>query len=166
MAAPSEVSERSDQLRCCGNPSWTSASGHLRRLDHIAAAHLVAGDAELGRHLIKQPLHHVHALRAAGEVASGRLDDQFATARLGGIEVTARDVHAIRRVKFLGCGSAYYAAQLGAGLMEELARLPTFKGAGSLKKNPVPWGPLTVRMLPVKPRSEARATAVPSTPRT
>jgi len=27
-------------------------------------------------------------------------------------------------VKFLGCGSAYYAAQLGAGLMEELARLP------------------------------------------
>jgi glutamine---fructose-6-phosphate transaminase (isomerizing) len=54
----------------------------------------------------------------------GRLDDQFATARLGGIEVTARDVHAIRRVKFLGCGSAYYAAQLGAGLMEELARLP------------------------------------------
>jgi glucosamine--fructose-6-phosphate aminotransferase (isomerizing) len=54
----------------------------------------------------------------------GRLDDQFATARLGGIELTARDVHAIRRVKFLGCGSAYYAAQLGAGLMEELARLP------------------------------------------
>jgi glutamine---fructose-6-phosphate transaminase (isomerizing) len=54
----------------------------------------------------------------------GRLDEQFATARLGGIEVTARDVHAIRRVKFLGCGSAYYAAQLGADLMEELARLP------------------------------------------
>ena len=61
--------------------------------------------------------------RSAGR-CSGRLDDQFATARLGGIEVTARDVHAIRRVKFLGCGSAYYAAQLGAGLMEELARLP------------------------------------------
>jgi glutamine---fructose-6-phosphate transaminase (isomerizing) len=54
----------------------------------------------------------------------GRLDDQFATSRLGGIEVTARDVHTIRRVKFLGCGSAYYAAQLGAGLVEELARLP------------------------------------------
>ena len=32
---------------------------------------------------------------------------------------------------------------------DELARLPSFKGAGSLKKNPVPWGPLTVRMLPV-----------------
>ncbi|HLX50596.1 MAG TPA: glutamine--fructose-6-phosphate transaminase (isomerizing) [Streptosporangiaceae bacterium] len=61
---------------------------------------------------------------AVSRALLGRLDDQFATARLGGIEVTARDVHAIRRVKFLGCGSAYYAAQLGAGLMEELARLP------------------------------------------
>jgi len=61
---------------------------------------------------------------AVARALLGRLDDQFATARLGGIEVTARDVHAIRRVKFLGCGSAYYAAQLGAGLMEELARLP------------------------------------------
>ena len=31
-SAVSEVSERSDQPRCCGNPSWTTASGHLRRL--------------------------------------------------------------------------------------------------------------------------------------
>jgi glucosamine--fructose-6-phosphate aminotransferase (isomerizing) len=61
---------------------------------------------------------------AVSRALMGRLDDRFATARLGGIEVTARDVHAIRRVKFLGCGSAYYAAQLGADLMEELARLP------------------------------------------
>jgi glutamine---fructose-6-phosphate transaminase (isomerizing) len=61
---------------------------------------------------------------AVARALLGRLDDQFATARLGGIEVSARDVHAIRRVKFLGCGSAYYAAQLGAGLVEELARLP------------------------------------------
>jgi glucosamine--fructose-6-phosphate aminotransferase (isomerizing) len=54
----------------------------------------------------------------------GRLDDRFATARLGGIEITARDVHTIRRVTFLGCGSAYYAGQIGAALMEEVARIP------------------------------------------
>jgi glutamine---fructose-6-phosphate transaminase (isomerizing) len=54
----------------------------------------------------------------------GRLDDRFATARLGGIEITARDVHTIRRVTFLGCGSAYYAGQMGAAIMEELARIP------------------------------------------
>ena len=54
----------------------------------------------------------------------GRLDDRFATARLGGIEITARDVHTIRRVTFLGCGSAYYAGQMGAAIMEDVARIP------------------------------------------
>jgi glucosamine--fructose-6-phosphate aminotransferase (isomerizing) len=55
---------------------------------------------------------------------SGRLDSRFATARLGGIALPARDVLGIRRVKLLGCGSAYYAALAGANLIEELARIP------------------------------------------
>ena len=54
----------------------------------------------------------------------GRLDDRFATAHLGGIEITPHDIHTIKRVTFLGCGSAYYAGQMGAALMEELARIP------------------------------------------
>jgi glucosamine--fructose-6-phosphate aminotransferase (isomerizing) len=85
---------------------------------------VTAEDYELGDapDFMHKEIHEQPA--AVARALLGRLDDQFATARLGGIEVTARDVHAIRRVKFLGCGSAYYAAQLGAGLMEELARLP------------------------------------------
>jgi glucosamine--fructose-6-phosphate aminotransferase (isomerizing) len=85
---------------------------------------VTAEDYELGDFpdFMHKEMHEQPA--AVSRALLGRLDDQFATARLGGIEVTARDVHAIRRVKFLGCGSAYYAAQLGAGLMEELARLP------------------------------------------
>jgi glutamine---fructose-6-phosphate transaminase (isomerizing) len=85
---------------------------------------VTAEDYELGDSpdFMHKEMHEQPA--AVSRALLGRLDDQFATARLGGIEVTARDVHAIRRVKFLGCGSAYYAAQLGAGLMEELARLP------------------------------------------
>ncbi|HZR09927.1 MAG TPA: MFS transporter [Myxococcales bacterium] len=31
----------------------------------------------------------------------------------------------------------------------EIATLPSFRGAGSLSKNPIPWGPLTLRMTPV-----------------
>jgi glucosamine--fructose-6-phosphate aminotransferase (isomerizing) len=54
----------------------------------------------------------------------GRLDDRFATARLGGINLDARELRNIRRVKFLGCGSAYYAGQMGAMVIEELARIP------------------------------------------
>ncbi|GAA5104234.1 glutamine--fructose-6-phosphate transaminase (isomerizing) [Haloechinothrix salitolerans] len=54
----------------------------------------------------------------------GRLDERFSTARLGGINLDARALRAVRSVKFLGCGSAYYAGQIGANLVEELARLP------------------------------------------
>jgi glucosamine--fructose-6-phosphate aminotransferase (isomerizing) len=55
----------------------------------------------------------------------GRLDERFATAHLGGLEFDAHMLRSFRRVKFLGCGSAYYAGQFGANLVEELARIPS-----------------------------------------
>jgi glutamine---fructose-6-phosphate transaminase (isomerizing) len=54
----------------------------------------------------------------------GRLDGRFHTAHLGGIELAAREMLDIRRVKILGCGSAYYAGAVGAQLIEQLARIP------------------------------------------
>ena len=54
----------------------------------------------------------------------GRLDERFHTVRLGGINLDARDLREIRRVKILGCGSAYYAGQMGAQFIEEIARIP------------------------------------------
>ena len=61
---------------------------------------------------------------AAERVLRGRLDERFATAHLGGLEMDARETRAVRRVKILGCGSAYYVGQMGAALIEELARIP------------------------------------------
>ncbi len=43
----------------------------------------------------------------------------------------ARELRAIRRVKVLGCGSAYYVGQMGASLVEELARIPADAEAAS-----------------------------------
>jgi glucosamine--fructose-6-phosphate aminotransferase (isomerizing) len=43
----------------------------------------------------------------------------------------ARETRAIRRVKILGCGSAYYVGQMGASLLEELARIPADAEAAS-----------------------------------
>jgi glutamine---fructose-6-phosphate transaminase (isomerizing) len=83
-----------------------------------------AGDYELGQfeNFMRKEIHEQpEALRRA---LRGRLDERFATARLGGINLDARQLRAIRQVKFLGCGSAYYAGQMGAVLIEELARLP------------------------------------------
>ena len=84
-----------------------------------------AGDYELGpfENFMRKEIHEQpEALR---RVLRGRLDDRFATAKLGGIDLDARQLRSIRQVKFLGCGSAYYAGQMGAVLTEELARVPS-----------------------------------------
>jgi len=84
-----------------------------------------AGDYELGAYedFMRKEIHEQpEALRRA---LRGRLDERFATARLGGISLDARQLRSIRQVKFLGCGSAYYAGQMGAVLTEELARIPS-----------------------------------------
>ncbi|MGD0239143.1 MAG: glutamine--fructose-6-phosphate transaminase (isomerizing) [Streptosporangiaceae bacterium] len=83
------------------------------------------GDYELGsfeNYMHKEIHEQPEALR---RVLRGRLDERFATAKLGGIDLDARQLRAIRQVKFLGCGSAYYAGQMGAVLTEELARIPS-----------------------------------------
>jgi glucosamine--fructose-6-phosphate aminotransferase (isomerizing) len=83
-----------------------------------------ADDYELGEYsdYMRKEIHEQpDALRRA---LRGRLDDRFATARLGGINLDARQLRNIKNVKFLGCGSAYYAGQMGAALVEELARIP------------------------------------------
>jgi len=84
-----------------------------------------AGDYELGPYedfMLKEIHEQPEALRRA---LRGRLDERFATAKLGGINLDARELRSIRQVKFLGCGSAYYAGQMGAVLVEELARIPS-----------------------------------------
>jgi glutamine---fructose-6-phosphate transaminase (isomerizing) len=61
---------------------------------------------------------------AVRRTLSGRLEPRFQTTHLGGIELAAHELLDIRRVKILGCGSAYIAGCIGAHLIEQLARLP------------------------------------------
>ncbi len=85
-----------------------------------------AGDHEsfMRKEILEQPA-------AAERVLRGRLDERFATSHLGGLNLDARELRAIRRVKILGCGSAYYVGQMGAMLVEELARVPADAEAAS-----------------------------------
>jgi glucosamine--fructose-6-phosphate aminotransferase (isomerizing) len=81
-------------------------------------------DSFMHKEMIEQPA-------AAERVLRGRLDERFGTAHLGGLNMDARETRAIRRVKILGCGSAYYVGQMGASLVEELARIPADAEAAS-----------------------------------
>jgi glucosamine--fructose-6-phosphate aminotransferase (isomerizing) len=85
-----------------------------------------AGDhpSFMHKEILEQP-------EAAERVLRGRLEERFGTARLSGLNLDARETRAIRRVKILGCGSAYYVGQMGAALIEELARIPADAEAAS-----------------------------------
>jgi glucosamine--fructose-6-phosphate aminotransferase (isomerizing) len=100
---------------------------------------LDADDVELSGHqhfmrkeIFEQPGSVERMLR-------GRLDERFGTSRLDGLNLGPRDLRGFRRVKILGCGSAYYVGQIGAQLIEELARMPADAEAASefRYRNPV-----------------------------
>ncbi|MHA6785045.1 glutamine--fructose-6-phosphate transaminase (isomerizing) [Pseudonocardia saturnea] len=95
--------------------------------------------AEIGDHahfLIKEIEEQPTAITRA---LAGRLDERFSTAHLGGLNLSVREAREFRRVKILGCGSACYAGDLGAQLIEDLARLPATSEAASefRYRNPV-----------------------------
>ncbi len=101
--------------------------------DVAATAFDLAGHAHyMHKEIHEQPAAVERALR-------GRLDHRFATAHLGGVRLSARDVLGVRRVKVLGCGSAFYAGQAGALLIESLSRIPADAEAASefRYRNPV-----------------------------
>lgn len=60
----------------------------------------------------------------AQQTLSGRLNERFSTAHLGGLNMSARDLIGIKRITILGCGSALYAGMAGASMIESLARIP------------------------------------------
>lgn len=62
---------------------------------------------------------------AVDRALRGRIDDRFSTVHLGGLNLDAREARTIRRVKILGCGTSYHAGQIGAQMIEELARIPS-----------------------------------------
>ncbi|MBK8073995.1 MAG: glutamine--fructose-6-phosphate transaminase (isomerizing) [Kineosporiaceae bacterium] len=83
-----------------------------------------AGDLELAgyAHYMAKEIHEQPD--AAAAVMRGRIDERFGTARLDGLNLGPRELRAFKRVKILGCGSAYYVGQMGASMIEELARIP------------------------------------------
>jgi glucosamine--fructose-6-phosphate aminotransferase (isomerizing) len=105
--------------------SRTETAAHEVDVDPSAYEHGATGaEPRMYTEMLEQPASVERTLR-------GRLDERFGTAHLGGLGLDARELRAVQRVKILGCGSAYYAGQMGAQLIEELARVPADAEAAS-----------------------------------
>jgi glucosamine--fructose-6-phosphate aminotransferase (isomerizing) len=82
-----------------------------------------ASMGEFPHYFVKEIFEQPEALRRAlGH--GGRLLPDFGTAKLGGLNLESRDLLDVKRVVFLGMGSALFAAQVGAYLLETVARIP------------------------------------------
>ena len=79
------------------------------------------GKGEFAHFMHKEIAEQPDAIR---RTLSGRLERRFQTCHLGGLEMAARELLEIRRIKILGCGSAYICGCIGAQLIEQLARIP------------------------------------------
>ncbi len=90
----------------------------------VAELQLGGHDTFLHKEIHEQPV-------SLERMLSGRIDDRFATARLDGLGLDARELRNFRRVKAIGCGSSFYIGQLGASMIEDLARIPADAEAAS-----------------------------------
>src|SRR5690349_17342835 len=95
--------------------------------------------AEIGDHAHYLQKEIAEQPKALERALRGRLDERFSTAHLGGLNLSVREAREFRRVKILGCGTACYAGELGAQLIEDLARIPaTSESASEFRyRNPV-----------------------------
>ncbi len=55
---------------------------------------------------------------------SGRLDAEYATGKLGGLNMSGRELLAVKRIKIVAAGTSWHAGLVGAYLLESVARIP------------------------------------------
>src|SRR6202007_1653817 len=73
-------------------------------------------------YMLKEIFEQPNAIRDAMQ---GRLSSDDSTAKLGGLNMSSRELREVERVVLTACGSAFHSALVGDYLLENLAHLPT-----------------------------------------
>jgi len=55
---------------------------------------------------------------------TGRMDFEYCSAKLGGLNLSKKELHAIQRMRVIAAGTSWHAGLVGCQLMESVARLP------------------------------------------
>lgn len=104
--------------------------------ENIDALQSIANKGEYSHFMLKE-IHEQP--KSVSRALTGRLQREEGTCKLGGINMSPRDMMDIDHVCFIGCGTSYHAGLLGVYLFEQLARIPsTAEIAPELKyRNPI-----------------------------
>jgi glucosamine--fructose-6-phosphate aminotransferase (isomerizing) len=97
-------------------------AGRIRHEVHLldvetTAVQLEGYDHYMLKEIYEQPQSLQNAMR-------GRLDDQDASAKFGGLNLTPQQLRSVERIILAGCGTSWHSALVGEYLIEELARIP------------------------------------------
>jgi glutamine---fructose-6-phosphate transaminase (isomerizing) len=79
------------------------------------------GKGEYPHYMLKEIFEQASSVRDA---MRGRLAYDDCTAKLGGLNMTPAQLHAVGRIVLTGCGTALHAAMVGEYLIESLANIP------------------------------------------
>jgi len=123
----------------------TRTGWEISRLDGRPVSHVLhelgieLGSSEKGTfpHYMLKEIHEQP--ESLSRCLLGRVVPETGGAKLGGFDLTPRDIVGIRRLGILGCGTSFHAGLVGAHAMEQLARLPAFAEIASefRYRNPV-----------------------------
>ena len=110
--------------------SITAEAVNTTQLDGGDSAHTVEeleagyGTEEKGSfpHYMLKEIHEQP--EAIARCLRGRVQAREGTAKLGGLELSPRDLARVRRISLIGCGTSYHAALLGSMAIEGVARVP------------------------------------------
>src|SRR5258707_11017278 len=91
----------------------------------VSKVEFTSEDADLGaypHYMLKEIFEQPNAIRDA---MRGRLSSEDSTAKLGGLNMSSRELREVERIVLTACGSAFHTALVGEYLLENLAHLPT-----------------------------------------
>ncbi len=90
----------------------------------VSKVEYTAEDVDKGLYahfMLKEIFEQPNSVRDA---MRGRLSQEEATAKLGGLDMTNAELRSVERIVLSGCGTAFHAAMVGEYLIESLARIP------------------------------------------
>ena len=101
-------------------------SWELEEIEKVGYAHYME------KEILEQP-------ESINRAMQGRIDLEYATGHLGGLNMTRQELLNVERVKIIAAGTSFYAGQVGAYLLESVARIPaTAELASELRyRNPI-----------------------------
>ena len=90
----------------------------------ISKLEFAAQDAERGQHAHFMLKEIFEQPRTVQDALAGRIDFEGATAKFGGLNMSAAELRAVDRIVIAASGTSWHAALAGEYLIEELAHLP------------------------------------------